>query len=199
MAHAGRWSSGGGSVNWGDGSRFPDTVLDERSSGSCLHCWSIESLQQQLSQWMDTHGCSEAKVGYAYDKRANVTLRTIREVASAFSDELSVGPETDNTAKSVEDEVVDMLAVVDAKITQLRGKLVNSMSVDETTNATASGSDDSGSTVSPGKEASNMLDVLDAQIAKLQARHDQLVQERDAICAHAMNLWIESVYQAYGW
>ncbi|KAK0462326.1 uncharacterized protein EV420DRAFT_1639536 [Desarmillaria tabescens] len=72
--------------------QFPDMVLDEQSSGSRLHRWSIESLQQRLSQWTDTHGCSEAKVGYAYDKRANVTLRTIREVAGAFSDELSVRP-----------------------------------------------------------------------------------------------------------
>ncbi len=96
---------GNGSAWWNDMlaryiAQFPETVLDERSSGTRLHRWSVATLQevcvclyilrcilrlhrcvQQLEKWMDAQGCAVVKAGHA------IEAGYVLEAAGVISDE----------------------------------------------------------------------------------------------------------------
>ncbi|SJL12493.1 uncharacterized protein ARMOST_15920 [Armillaria ostoyae] len=164
--------------------QFPETVLDERSSGTRLHRWSVVTLREQLEKWMDAQGCAVVKAGHA------IEAGYVLEAAGVISDEDSLAVMPDDASagtmatapsshdlKSLSEDVAEKLDMVDTRIENL-------------TNSSVGGS-------AMREEADEILKVIDAQIATLQARHDQLRRERDEVHAHALALWIESVYHAY--
>ncbi|KAK0236559.1 hypothetical protein EDD85DRAFT_790355 [Armillaria nabsnona] len=69
--------------------RFPDAVLDKRTSGDRLYFYSVKSLKDDLLKWMDNHGCAEVKAGYPCDKEFNTSLTSICEVTAATIEEMS--------------------------------------------------------------------------------------------------------------
>lgn len=183
--------------------QFPETVLDERSSGTRLHRWSVVTLQevcvclyilrcvlhlhrcvQQLEKWMDAQGCAVVKAGHA------IEAGYVLEAAGIISDEdspavtpddasagtMATAPSSHNL-KSLNEDIAEKLDMVDAHIENLTNSSVRGSTMRE--------------------EADKILKVIDAQIAMLQARHDQLRQERDEVRARALALWIESVYDVY--
>ncbi|PBL04063.1 hypothetical protein ARMGADRAFT_1022569 [Armillaria gallica] len=164
--------------------KFPYTVLDERTWGTHLHHWSVETLQTQLERWMDANGCGVAKVGYSLDKDANAALETIREVADAIGNDVSPAVTLNNASvdgsikdtestKSMSEEVTNSLSLVDAQIASLHNSSPEGSAMKE--------------------EAEEILAVIDANIAKLQTRYDQLRKERDDVRARALELWVESI------
>ncbi|KAK0216561.1 hypothetical protein EDD85DRAFT_870296 [Armillaria nabsnona] len=164
--------------------QFPEMVLNEHSSGTRFHHWSVMTLREQLERWMDAQGCAVVKAGHA------IEAGYVLEAAGIISDEdsLAVAPNdasagmmatapSSHDSKSLSEDIAKKLDMVDARIENLTNSSVGGRAMRE--------------------EADKILKVIDTQIATLQARHDQLRRERDEVCARALVLWIESVYHTY--
>ncbi|PBK94135.1 hypothetical protein ARMGADRAFT_1029954 [Armillaria gallica] len=111
--------------------QFPDAVLDKRTLGDWLHFYSIKSLKDDLLKWMDNHGCTQVKTGYACDKEFNMTLTSICKVTPTTIEEMSAGgsdvatasgsctSEETSSIDELSEEGTETLSTLDAQIKEL--------------------------------------------------------------------------------